>query len=348
MLIDITEKLLTEGGKLLVIQTAFLGDVILLTPLLRAIRATFPKVKITAVTIPECSILLNELVDEVVTFDKLRQEDRQRRWTELIECLSAKNFSCALIPHRSISSANLARKAGIKLRVGFDRGWASLVHSVRVPYRYNLYEGLRNIDLLKKITDVRNSNGLPELHPRDDDIAVVEEKMREMEIEKDKFIVIAPGSVWRSKRWAPEYYRRVISLILQETGLPSVALGGNADTGVCSGVVAEEKYNLAGVLNPLQSAVLTSNAKMMISGDSAPAHIATAMRTRQVIIFGSTAPRFGFFPPTDRARALGADLWCRPCTDHGRQFCPRLGTFKCVSDVTPESVIETATDWLES
>jgi heptosyltransferase-2 len=90
-----------------------------------------------------------------------------------------------------------------------------------------------------------------------------------------------------------------------------------------------------------------ARARAFIGNDSAATHLATGVGARQLIIFGSTAPRFGFLPPVESARVLGLDIGCRPCTDHGRQACPRFASPRCLDQVSVEMVIKSIQDWLE-
>ena len=340
----VREKLAAGDGKLLIIQTAFLGDVILTTPLLRSVRQAFPEAKIAALTIPECEDVLLGFTDKTIVFDKRQKKDRRIQWFELIQRLRSERFDVALIPHRSIRSAITARKAGIKCRIGLMRGAGAIFHTHRVPYRRGVYEGLRNLELLAPLADV-DDDGLPQLHPSDGDKRKVEEILTDLGLTDDRFVVFAPGSVWLTKRWLPEYFHQLTQRLKDEFDLQVVTIGGREDEAVCSSVGIHPNYNLAGKLSILGSAALTARSKFIISGDTAPAHIATAVGTDQVIIFGSTVPRFGFAPPTPKAHIAEIDLWCRPCTNHGRRNCP-LGHLKCMKNVTPDYVINLIRDQL--
>ncbi len=332
-------------GKLVVIQTAFLGDVILVTPLLRAVRQAFPDAQLTAVVIPECSKVLHGQVDEIIIFDKRNKRKRRDLWHKLVAKLKNKNFDAALIPHRSLRSGLTALKAGIPCRIGFNRGPGSIFHTHRIAYPTGIYEGIRNLRLLAPLK-LNKDNGLPVLYPTDEDFEYADKLLREAAINKGEYAVLAPGSVWASKRWSVDNYRELRRRLEGEFALPVVTIGGEADREDCSAVVSTPERNLAGMLSPLGSAVVLKDARLLISGDTAPTHIGTTMGTRQIIIFGSTAPRFGFAPPVPTARIVQVPLWCRPCSNHGRNFCPNLGRYNCLKSITPDMVIETAGDWI--
>ncbi len=339
------DKLASGSGKILVIQTAFLGDVILTTPLLRAVRNSYPKAGLAVVVLPQFEEIVSPFVDQIFSFDKRVRESLSRNWNELIERLISEQFDLALIPHRSVRSAMTAKRAGIEIRIGFRRGVGSLLHSHRVAYPYNLYEGLRNLELLKPLIHVSDS-GLPELRPTEEIRTKVFGMLDSAGLRERSFVVIAPGSVWLTKRWVKDYYIELIRLLESEYGLPVVAIGGKEDVELCDGIVSNQRYNFAGKLSVLDSAALISQSRLLISGDSAPAHIATSVKARQVIIFGSTTRRFGFAPQIDRCRIMDVDLWCRPCTNHGRNRCP-TGTLACMKSIKPTMVTEYVEDWLE-
>jgi heptosyltransferase-2 len=116
---------------------------------------------------------------------------------------------------------------------------------------------------------------------------------------------------------------------------------------VCKQIAVEPKFNLAGRLSMMQFAALASQATLLISGDSAPAHVATAMLINQIVIFGSTSPWFGFMPPTDKARFVEVKLWCRPCTSHGRRMCPLFNKKTCLERIVPLRVAQVAEELLD-
>lgn len=341
----IRSKLTSGQGKILVIQTAFLGDVILVTPLLRSIKSAFPNARLTVVVIPECADVLDGLADVIIPFDKREKSGRRNRWHDLIDRLRKEKFDVAFIPHRSFRSGLTAYKAGIPCRIGFKRGWASLFHTHSAVYQFNLYEGLRNLSLLDVLSS-HDDNGIPELNITGRESDTTDELLAELGLKEGEFAVLAPGSVWTSKRWSVDNYRQVSRRLEQEFSLPVLAIGGDGDKQVCSAVVSRPEHNTAGMLTVLGSAAVIARARFIISGDSAPAHLATATGTKQVIIFGSTSPRFGFAPPVPTARFVQTSLWCRPCSNHGRNFCPRFGSYRCLSLISPEMVINEVHDWL--
>ncbi len=339
------EHLQNEGGKILIVQTAFLGDVILTTPLARAVRAAFPKADITAMTIPQCAVVLKDFVDNMIIFDKRDKVRRKLEWQRILSEVTQRQFDLAFLPHRSMRTGYLARKAGIPIRIGFNKGAGRHFHTLKVEYPPSRYEGERNLSLLKVVCETTD-NGIPELNPSAAQISHIEEILQDIGVKPNGYIAIAPGSVWETKRWREGSYQALVASYEREFGLPTLAIGGGEDEGLCSRIVRKPEYNMAGKLSIMESAALVKFSRFMISGDTAPAHIATAVGARQIMIFGSTVPRFGFAPPVESAVIVEKKLWCRPCTTHGRQKCPKLNRMNCMTDITPETVLKSSEHWL--
>jgi len=326
-----------------VYQTAFLGDVVLLTPLLRAIRAAFPRAPLGAVVIPQCREVVEGLVDQVILIDK--RGGNGEVYSQAIEKIKAFAPDVAFIPHRSIRSGRLLKLAGIPVRIGFDKGGGSYWHTKKVHYQEGLYEGERNLALLSPLT-LQKSSSLPTLNISPQSEQNVMLLMDKLALCEREFVVIAPASVWKTKTWSSSHYRDLGEQLLINFGLKTVAVGGKEDFAVCESSVVTADLNLAGQLSPLESAGLMSKSRLVVSGDSAAAHLATGVGAKQVIIFGSTAPRYGFLPSSVNVRAVGLDLWCRPCSDHGRRKCPLHIEPECLEQITHKMVLSMISDWV--
>ncbi len=326
------------------IQTAFLGDVILLTGLLRVVRRAFPNAELGVVVIPACAEVVEGWADRVWVIDK-QGSDSKTAWMSLQRQITESGYSVALLPHRSLRTARFAYDCDIPLRIGFDRGLGSVFHSIRVQYPSWEYEGRRNLALLSPIAKTEDI-GLPQIHIPESAIQRVVSLMNDQGLERKRFVVVAPGAVWATKRWPVDSYCQLSQMLQDDYGLKTVSVGGPQDLDICQKVVGDPGHCFAGKLSPVESAALMQQASLVISGDTAPTHLATSVGARQIVIFGSTAPRLGFMPPSDNARAAGMDIWCRPCTNHGRKRCPRGGDPICLMKITPQAVLDAAKDWL--
>ncbi len=330
--------------KILIIQTAFLGDVILCTPLIKGVRKKFPQSKIFFLAISQTSGLLqnNPYLDQIMVYDKKNKEKGIFHYLDLIKKIKTENLDLAFIPHRSLRSALLAYLAGIPQRVGFDKSAGSFLFTKKIKYVQNQLETQRDLSLLETKSFSEN-DFLPELFPSEGDFRYVEDLFRDWGIkEGDKVVGIAPGSVWETKRWLPERFGQVANLLMEKSKAKVIFLGGKEDESLCLKISKEMRnkpFVAAGKTTPLQSVALISRCKVVLSNDTAPMHMAVAMRTPVVAIFGSTIPEFGFAPAGKDDVIVQREVYCRPCGIHGRRKCPEKH-FRCMNDITVEGVFK--------
>lgn len=331
-------------SRILIIQTAFLGDVILCTPLIRAARELFPNSFISFLLIPETRNVLenNPHLNEILVYDKRGEEKGLKNFVKQVRRIKKKEFDLAIIPHRHIRSALLAYLAKIPQRIGFDKSAGSFFFTRKVRYQDNLHEVGRNLCLLNDFSHDL-SNKTPELFPSSEDFSYASQLLYDAGIkDDDKMVGIAPGSVWATKRWLPERFAQVSDLLIKEAGSKVVFLGSKQDEKLCleiANLMEEEPVILAGKANILQSAAVISKCKVILSNDSAPVHIASAMKKPVVAIFGSTVPEFGFAPYGEGNIVIEKKIECRPCGIHGKNKCPKKH-FKCMTEITTQEVFE--------
>jgi lipopolysaccharide heptosyltransferase II len=320
----------------LVVQTAFLGDVVLTTPLLAALAARHGPVDV--VTTPGAAPLLetHPAVRRVIVYDKRGKDGGLRGLARLARELRAERYERAYLPHRSLRTAALAWLARIPVRIGFQDGWRSLYTEAKPRPRSG-----HEIDRLLALAGEAAATYAVDLQPTPEDERTVAELLAAGGV-RGPFAALAPGSIWGSKRWP--YYgdlaRRLAGVV------PVVLVGGPEDAGLGEEVVEAAKdgggrrtaVNACGKLTLRQSAALIARAAVLVTNDSAPLHLATAAGTPLVAVFGPTIPEFGFGPVGPGDASLGiADLGCRPCSPHGPPRCP-LGHHRCMRDLGPEVV----------
>jgi len=321
----------------LVIQTAFLGDVVLTTPLLEALAGRHGPVDV--VTTPAAAPLLetHPAVRQVIPYDKKGRDRGLGGLFRLARTLRAERYEWAYLPHRSLRTALAAWIARIPRRVGFHDGWRWLYTDVRSRATES-----HEIDRLLALAVADTRLARPSLHITIADTAATEGFLREHGIGAD-FIALAPGSIWGSKRWP--YYRELAERLAGNGAI--VVVGGPEDAGLAQDIVkAVEggggRWRAAsgcGTLTLRQSAEVIRRAAVLVTNDSAPLHFAQAVDTPTVAIFGSTVPAFGFGPRGPRDQVVGLDgLPCRPCSAHGPPSCP-LGHHRCMRSLTVEDVL---------
>jgi heptosyltransferase-2 len=328
-----------QPGSTLVIQTAFLGDVILTTPLLAVLAERYGPVDL--VTTPAAAILLesNAAVRRVIRYDKRGKESGLRGIVALARSLQAEAYARVYLPHRSWRSGVIARMANIPERIGFSDG--ATIFYTRSVFRPRTGHQVER--LLGLAAPIEGSEPPVSLALSALDYAAGDAWLNTRNL-LPEFVALAPGSIWGTKRWP--YYGEVA----RRLSLPSVVIGSPDDRALGEEIVAAsggQAHNAAGELSLRVSAALIARARILVTNDSAPLHLATAATTPIVAIFGPTVPAFGFGPrgPYDRI-VEHPSLDCRPCSAHGPQVCP-LGHHRCMRELAADQVIEAVEDVLK-
>jgi heptosyltransferase-2 len=339
---------MNSPGKILVVQTAFPGDVILTIPAIEALHRSFPQARISVVAIPSASgvLLHHPAVDEVIVYDKRGDERGIRGILDLSARLRREKFDVAVIPHRSIRSALIVWLALVPRRIGFSTSAGRLLFTDIVAYVPNIHEIQRNLSLLRPLGIERVPDALPTLYPDENDRDTVDRLLASRSTGKvggelRAMVGLAPGSVWNTKRWPLEHYSR-LGKLLAGSGHTVALIGGREDRELCEAIASAigdtGVLNAAGRLTLLQSAELIRHCRIIVSNDSAPVHLASAMQTPVIAIFGPTVPSFGFAPQgRDDEVIEHPGLTCRPCSIHGGDVCP-IKTFVCMRKISPEAV----------
>lgn len=319
----------------LVIQTSFLGDVVLTTPLLTYLSARGP---VDVVTTPAGGALLEShpAVRRVIRYDKRGAQQGLGGLRALATSLQAGQYAAAYLAQGSWRSAALAWFARIPKRIGFDTSGGRLLYTARVPYRRDWHHAERLFRLAA--SDPQLVPPSPSLLPRDADRAAVTALLAEAPIGHAPFVVLAPGSVWATKRWP--FFAELLAALPAEYGI--VVVGGAEDRDLAAAIVAAaptRALDATGRLALLASAELIGRAAAVITNDSLPQHLASAMATPTITIYGPTLPAFGFGPLAPRHVIVEhpPGLECRPCSAHGPQRCPRAH-FRCMREISPATV----------
>jgi len=343
--------------KALVIQTAFLGDVVLTTPLFRVLSAGPTPMEVTALVTPTGAQILGHGyrpvagISEIIAYDKRGAHRGFRQFLDIARKLRDKRFDIVISPHRSHRSAALAWLTHAPVRIGFNENALPFVWTHRIARRGNLHEVERNLELIKVAGEPGNDYK-PQL-----EIAVTPAGKKGAEALAGDFLEtgfrvgIAPGSVWGAKRWPPEKFAALMDALGQERDARFALIGGPGDAGITASVKKQTRadaLDLAGKTTIEEMAALLSHLDMFITNDTGPMHVAAALGIPIVAIFGATTPEMGFAPYTKKARVIEPPdkLDCRPCSPHGPQKCPE-GHFRCMNDITPDAVFDAVIDLLK-
>ncbi|MDD3044116.1 MAG: lipopolysaccharide heptosyltransferase II [Candidatus Delongbacteria bacterium] len=323
--------------KILVIQTAFLGDVILITPLLRSLKNIYPGSHIDVLVIPQTSGVLenNPNIRKIISLDK--RKNKICSFFKALRELKKENYDMAVSPHSSITNAMLMLFAKIPRRIGFDRRLARLFLTDKVPHENNILKISKNLQLLSIFSDEK-FNIQTELFPSSDMFLKADGLLSELKLQNSKTIAISPGSVWFTKRWPQKYYKTLINF-LTSMNFKVVLIGSKNERTLCEEVKSEINcINLAGTLSVLESAAVISKCDLAITNDSGVLHIANAVKTDVLSFFGPTVKNIGYSPFRENDIVIEIDLDCRPCGSHGGKKCP-LGHHNCMRNITPDYVL---------
>lgn len=330
--------------KILIIQTAFIGDVILTTPLIEAAKKVFPDLSIQFLTIPSTGNIIktHPLLDKVWIFDKRGKNRGIIKLFRFAKKLRLENFDLALVPHRSLRSALMAFGARIPQRIGFDRSAGAFLFTKKIAYRQDLHEVERNLKLLAPFQE-SFPKIMPRIYPDKTDTLTVDCFIAERALKSaEHWIAIAPGSVWATKRWLKEGYVELCNKLGQHKRLKIILIGGSDDKSLCEWIAETSKVepvNAAGRFTLRQSAELIRRCRLIITNDSGPLHLGVAVGTQVIAIFGPTVPAFGFYPYSENDIIFEKDVSCRPCAIHGGHKCP-TGTFLCMKSITANEIYE--------
>ena len=311
--------------RVLVIQTAFLGDVILASPIWENLHQQFPEAQIDVVVKKGNETLLAEhpFLNQVYTFDK--RQKLKNLWN-LGKQLRQQRYELVINLQRFASSGVLTMLAKGKESRGFEKNPLSLFFSKRFKHEMkpNWHEVDRNLHLIADL--VTQPKKRPQLYPTLSDME------RISSFQTQTYYCLAPTSVWFTKQAPKKIWLELIEK-LASTKVKIYLLGAPADHAyleeIRQAVPKLEVQNLAGQLTLLQSAALMSGAQRNFVNDSGPLHLASATNAPVSAFFCSTVPAFGFGPLSDDSKIIEvSNLACRPCGLHGHKSCPK-GHFQC-------------------
>ena len=333
--------------RVLLVQTSFLGDTILSTPLIAALKELHPQAEIWMMTTPLAATLVKRdpLLAGVIPFAKRGRESGLKGLLRQAAKLREFNFQTAYSLHRSARTSLLLRLSRIPKRVGFENARLAFLYSEtrrRPPEKHDV---LRNLSLVS--ADFKNRKLPDELRLFAPDRKELPAEMQSRLPEAESYALIVPGSAWETKRWSAGGYHQVAKYLI-EKGLGVVLTGSTDEAEICREVAGDlNVINLAGEADLNTALYLTKNARIMICNDSMALHMASALKIPTVAVFCATVPEFGFGPWQNQALIVEKkDLDCRPCARHGSRSCPNQSR-ACIDGLPAAEVIKAAQGLLD-
>ncbi|SOD93566.1 glycosyltransferase family 9 protein [Spirosoma fluviale] len=324
----------TNPPRFLIIQTAFIGDVILATAMLEQLHEAYPTAVLDLLVRKGNEGLLanHPFLNEVLIWDKKGTGGpfaKYRNLWQLLDVIRGHQYTAVFNLQRYATTGMLTVLSNAEMTIGFDKNPLARFYTHQVEHRFEpgVHEVDRNAGLLRALGVRGGFVRRPKLYPSQADYQAVKP------YQHHPYICIAPMSVWFTKQYPVERWIELIQLLPETTTV--YLLGAPTDASACEAIRAKTEpgrnvVSLAGKLSLLQSAALQQNAVMNYVNDSAPLHLCSAMNAPTTAIFCSTVPEFGFGPLADVSRVVQTpeQLDCKPCSLHGRLRCP-LGHFAC-------------------
>lgn len=332
--------------RILIIHTAFIGDIVLSTPLVRKVKESYPNCHITYVTTPAGAAVLknNPNINEIIEYDKRGAHKGIRGIYELGKRLRYENFNMVITPHRYLRSSFLAWLSRSPVRKGYDIAAGKFFFTEKIHYDKTKHE----VEKLLSFVDLPETNNKRyeiELFPDKTSVEKTDNIWKANGLQDKKVVVVAPGSKWFTKQWPVEYFNKVIDELSKDENIKVIAVGGKDEISIP--LHKEKIIDLRGATSLLDLAEILKRADIVITNDSSPIHIASASQHPRIFaLFGPTVKEFGFFPWSRNSEVFEVNnLSCRPCGIHGGNKCPE-GHFKCMRDTVPEKIIESVKKYL--
>ena len=324
--------------KILVIQTAFIGDVVLATGIIEKLHAFYPDAQLDLlVRKGNEGLLKNHPFVNVLIWNKKKQKllNLFRLWIAIVRS----RYDIVITIQRYASTGFLAGLSFAKQRIGFNKNPLSFLFTDSIPHAFDegVHEVARNNRLIESITNAVPAR--PRLYPESADSQL-------QSLKNVSYICIAPASVWFTKQYPIEKWAEFLNRLPGD--LTVYLLGGPEDAGLCKALQSNTSNtsitDLSGKLNFLESISLMRDARMNYVNDSAPMHFASSVNAPVSVVYCSTVPAFGYGPLSDTSHIieLSEPLYCRPCGLHGHRKCPE-DHFRCAYDIHVDQLLSPLT-----
>ena len=336
---------MASNYKFLIIRFSSIGDVILTTPLVRCLRATYPASQIDFLVKKEFADVLsgNPHINNIITFDK---KDNRHELRRIRMHILFNRYSFIFDLQKNIRSMLICASSRTGV-TGFSK--KILARDLLIRFKINIYKEikpvyLRYFEAVETLGVQYDGKGTEVFPPVTETEKVAEILTRNNITAGSLILVVAPGAQWENKRWTTDGFAAAADTFCTQSGAKAVLIGGPGDVEICNSVQLQMKtssLNLAGQLSLMGSAALLGKAAMVFTNDTGMLHMAQAMKATVVAVYGPTTRELGFFPLPENSRVAEIDIECRPCTQKGLHSCPKKH-FRCMNDIKPEMVSDLA------
>ncbi|MCX7641423.1 MAG: lipopolysaccharide heptosyltransferase II [Elusimicrobiales bacterium] len=316
--------------KIIIFQTAFLGDLLLTLPVVKKLKDKYPKSYLSLVIRKDNFEIVKNIkeIDMIIIDDK--KSNKIKNFINIIKTIRKEKFDLAIMPHRSFRTALISYFSNIPLKIGFDIFPNSLLYDIKIPFKWSLHDVERNMMLVENL-DFENDIIFPNFKIT---------KSKKIKFTKP-VITINPSSVWNTKRWPAYKFSKLIKMITEKYSTKSIIIGSKNEKEyirlIEKNIPDNSFINLCGETDLEELIYIIKNSDLLITNDSGPMHIAVACSTPVIAIFGPTTKELGFFPYSNNSIVIEENIKCRPCRLHGSKKCPHKH-FLCMNLIRVETV----------
>ncbi|MFC1704649.1 lipopolysaccharide heptosyltransferase II [Candidatus Omnitrophota bacterium] len=327
--------------KILVVNVNWLGDVLFSTPVMRALKNAYPKSILACMVVPRCKDILknNPYVDEIILFDERSTHRSIIKKVQFIVELKKKNFTKAFLLHRSLTRALIVFLTGIPERIGYTtkkRGFL-LTKKIMPP--------LPSLHRAESYLKIVESYGMPvkdrfyEFFISQEDNDFAREIFEKVNLSDSDFVVVInPGGNWEPKRWSKGNFAKLSDALIKNHKAKVIIAGAPKDVSLAEEIeqqMQEKPLILAGKTTLTQLAAIMQRASLVISADSGPMHIACAVGTNVIALYGPTLPSVTGPYGKNQTVILQKDTNCKlPCYDVS---CKE---YRCMEAITVEDILQ--------
>lgn len=328
--------------KILVIQTAFIGDALLTLPMIEKLKENFDNSLLDVVCIPYTEEIFSAspFVNEVLVLDKKREHKSFLKLLKFANEIKERRYTRIYSPHRSFRTSLIVMLSDVRETYGFANTSFSHVYKNLAQYSYDKHEVQRNLDLIGFNYNNESWKIIPKLDLSESSSIKVNTFLAENNLD-ERTIAVAPGSVWETKKYPLEYFIHIISHFTN-LDYKILVLGGKSDKELCEEIANRFEKNVisaGGKFSLVETIELLKKVKLLLTNDSAPTHLGVCANIPVLTIYCSTIPAFGFFPYNKKSFYISYDdLKCKPCGLHGYEKCP-INSFDCGYRLEPNIII---------
>jgi len=337
--------------KILVAEGGGIGDLIRVLPAIECLKDNFPAASISVLASPEAKEILSlfskkDIVSEVIDYDLKGKHKGFFKKFLLILSLRKKHFDLIYAPDRGEGMREevlMNFLTGAPHRIGFQKGKAGFLNTIKIELRENIPILKQNLDILKnaglQVTKEEIDLSIPEKDILEANL-LIKQVTRET---SSPLITIHPGASWNAgyRCWPLEKYISLIKRLIQELQLKVTIIGNTGDIEIGKRILTEvESPNIVSVMGKTtlaQMAAIIKLSTLFLGNDSGPLHIALALKIPSVAIFGSTSPE-QVIGPHERCIVIKKNLACSPCYVHQYDYTPACKDFQCLNKISVDEV----------